>query len=217
MTQSAASIVGVTTKYSTLCGPLNRLLDGGLKQGCILELSGAPGCGKEALAVNISRSYVDSSKGVLFIDMQNMTTPATLDRLLRKSSHTVSAYQKLVRHLQLHTLLDLMVFLQNLPSYLQNHPDIALIVLNSLSFPFQSPDVTYAVRNAVLDKVKQILAKTVASTRVTVVITSQLATKMYKADGSAANFDTGSRAIMVPLLGPSTFTTLPNDPSLNFV
>lgn len=40
-----------------------------------------------------------------------------------------------------------------------------------------------------------------------VVITSQLATKLLKPDGSAANFETGSRAIMAPALGllPAVF------------
>lgn len=41
------------------------------------------------------------------------------------------------------------------------------------------------------------------SRNLTIVLTSQLSTKMVKADGSVGNFDTGARAIMTPSLGKS--------------
>lgn len=199
MTQSAASIVGGAAQYTTHCRPLDSLLEGGLKRGYILELSGAPGCKKEALASDVASSFVEVSQGVLFVDMQNMTSPATLNKALRKSTTAAPDYKKLVHYLRLHTLPDLMIFLRNLPAYLQTHPEITLLVLNSLSFPFQSPIELHATaRNAALDRVKHILTRACASSRLTVVITSQLATKFLKTDGSAANYDTGSKAVMVP-------------------
>ncbi|KZT01214.1 uncharacterized protein LAESUDRAFT_664388 [Laetiporus sulphureus 93-53] len=209
MTQSAASLAGNSSRLlSTLCGPLDRLLGGGLKQGYILELSGPPGCHKEALAINIVTSYVNanvhSSQNVLFVDMQNMTTPATLDRALPASSPAPSDYGKRVEYLRLHSLTELMVFIRNLPSYVQSHTKTSLLVLNSLSFPFQSAvTLNKSNRTALLDRLKQVLARVCASARLTVVITSQLATKLLKADGSAGNFDTGTKAILVPHLGPA--------------
>jgi len=131
-----------------------------------------------------------------------MTSPATLNKVLRKSTSNAPDYKKLVHYLQLHTLPDLMIFLRNLPGYLQTHPEITMLVLNSLSFPFQSPvGLSTSSRNTALDRVKQVLTRACASMRLTVVITSQLATKLLNADGSAANYDTGSKAIMVPQLG----------------
>lgn len=160
MTQSAASIVGGAAQYTTHCRPLDSLLEGGLKRGYILELSGAPGCKKEALASDVARSFVEVSQGVLFVgvytqhpglvavaltvtDMQNMTSPATLNKALRsmlvmisglvlwrvfihnlESTTAAPDYKKLVHYLRLHTLPDLMIFLRNLPAYLQTHPEV---------------------------------------------------------------------------------------------
>ena len=42
-----------------------------------------------------------------------------------------------------------------------------------------------------------------------VVITNQLATKLLTPDGSPANFDTGSRAVLVPQLGKSVHPMSP--------
>ncbi|KAI0934991.1 hypothetical protein AcV7_003910 [Taiwanofungus camphoratus] len=202
MTQSVASIVGATRKYSSQCAPLDRLLGGGLKCGHIIELSGPPGCAKEMLATAIVQSFVESKEEVLFVDMQNMVSPAILNKALRKSPTVPSEYQKLVRYLSLQTLPDLIIFLRNLPSYLELHPKIALLVLSSLSFPFQSlggPNTSN--RYVILEGVKQTLTKACSSRNLTVVITSQLANKLLNPDGSAATFDTGSRAVMMPQLG----------------
>ncbi|KAI0732749.1 P-loop containing nucleoside triphosphate hydrolase protein [Fomitopsis betulina] len=202
LTQSAAFMVD-NAIYSTKFSQLDTLLGGGLKQGFILELSGPPGCIKELLAVNLVSSFIEESKHVIFVDMQNMTSPATLNRVLPSSSALQDAQER-VQHLRIHALPDLLIFLRNLPSYLQDHPSTSLLVLNSLSYPFQSPaGLSNSARNSLLDRVKQMLTRVSASTKLSVVITSQLATKLLKPDGSAANFETGSRAIMSPALGPA--------------
>lgn len=53
--------------YTTNLPQLDALLDGGLKQGFILEISGPPGCMKETLAINVVSSFVGASKHVLFV------------------------------------------------------------------------------------------------------------------------------------------------------
>ena len=58
-------------------------------------------------------------------------------------------------------------------------------------------------RNALLECTKRIFTVACASRNLTVVLTSQLSTKMVKADGSVGNFDTGARAIMTASLGKS--------------
>ena len=68
MTQSAASMMGNSTKrYSTSCAPLDQLLQGGLKCGHVLEISGPPGCGKEQMAARAIKSFVQAQDEVLFV------------------------------------------------------------------------------------------------------------------------------------------------------
>jgi len=203
LTQSAATMVGgAIIKYSTLCKPVDVLLEGGLKRGFVLEISGPPGTVKESLAINLTHSLVQANEEVLFADMQNMTSPETIMASLGKFSTPPNHFKQMIKHLDVHTLPDLIIFFNQLSAYLQANPKIGLLVLNSFWFPFQSqPGLSPSARNALLTKIKDILTKACATTHLTVVITTQLATKLVNADGSPANFDTGSRAIMVPQPG----------------
>lgn len=68
MTQSAAVMVDSTSKkYSTLCRPLDALLDGGIGRGSCVEISGPPGSAKEFFAEMITRSFVEEKEEVLFV------------------------------------------------------------------------------------------------------------------------------------------------------
>jgi len=79
---------------------------------------------------------------------------------------------------------------------------LSLLVLNSLSFPFQSSsDLLPATRQFLLERIKPILARNCTARSLSIVITTQLSTKLIKEDGTSGNFDNGARAIMVPSLG----------------
>jgi RAD51-like protein 2 len=69
LTQSAASMLTSTSKVATGCVPVDRLLNGGLSRGHILEISGPPGSAKEQLAINFVRSFVEAGEEVLFVGM----------------------------------------------------------------------------------------------------------------------------------------------------
>ncbi|KAI0676330.1 P-loop containing nucleoside triphosphate hydrolase protein [Trametes maxima] len=208
MTQSAAAMMGTTTKqYSTRCAPLDRLLDGGLKRGFILEINGPPGSGKEQLAANAVKSFVDCRQEVLFVDMQNMVPPATIKKVLMASPTADPEGMDLVHYLALHSVTEFVVFMRTIPAYLKAHPATALLVLNSLAFPFQSFTGVPKERNAILDRLRQTLARACASMGLTVIITSQLATKMLEGNGEPGSAPPGSKTIMIPSFAPSHFPT----------
>lgn len=98
-------------------------------------------------------------------------------------------YKSLVHYLHLLSVSDLLIFLRNLPSWLESHPEVnritlcstfpmlsrklplqvALLTLSSLSYLFQnSEEMTSSVRNALLEKVKEALTKASASSNLTV-------------------------------------------------
>jgi RAD51-like protein 2 len=56
-----------TQKFSTQCPPIDKLLNGGLTRGHILEVSGPPGTMKEAVGINVIRSFVEKNEHVLFV------------------------------------------------------------------------------------------------------------------------------------------------------
>ncbi|KAL4079498.1 hypothetical protein J3A83DRAFT_4085994 [Scleroderma citrinum] len=195
MTQSAASLAKVNV-FACKWPPVNKVLGGGLPRSHILEISGPPGSFKESLACDFARTFVEVNEEVVFVDMQNMTSPHAISRLLES---TASA-KTLVYYRRVHALPDLFIFLHNLNSEVRQKT--GLVVLNSLPFVFQShPDLSPSKKNAILGSIRQILLEICVTKSLTVIITSQMATKILHSDGSPATFDSGSKAVMVPQLG----------------
>lgn len=67
LTQNAAVVMKSTRKFSTRWPPLDKLLEGGLLQGHILELSGPPGSPKETIAIDIAASFLEAGENVIFV------------------------------------------------------------------------------------------------------------------------------------------------------
>ncbi|PIL23272.1 hypothetical protein GSI_14582 [Ganoderma sinense ZZ0214-1] len=198
MTQSAASMIGNSAKrYSTSCAPLDQLLDGGLKSGHVLEISGPPGCGKEQMAAHAIKSFVQAQEQVLFVDMQNMVPPATIKRILSDipaANTGDDSALDLVHYKILHTAAEFVVFIRTLPAYLAAHPSIRLVVLNSFTFPFQAI-IDYKDKGALLERTKETLMRLCASSALSVIITSQLVSQPLQFD-EAGNPPQGSKYIM---------------------
>jgi RAD51-like protein 2 len=67
LTQSAAVIMKSSRIFSTHWESLDKLLDGGIVQGHILELSGPPGSPKENIAIDIVSSFLEAGEDVIFV------------------------------------------------------------------------------------------------------------------------------------------------------
>jgi len=205
-TQSAAALLDSADDVFRSCPPIDDLLGGGLRRGHVLELLGPPGTPKTAPVLEIIRDFIENREDVLIIDPQNMIAPGVIDEKLRSSSSVPKDYSRHVHLMRTSQVAELMSFLYTLPSYLQENPKVALLVLPSFSSFFQLPPATVNVmswRNTLLECSKRIFTVACVSRNLTIVLTSQLSTKMVKADGSAGSFDNGARAIMTPSLGSS--------------
>lgn len=195
MTQSVASLAQAnvfTCKYPAV----NKVLGGGLLRGHVLEISGPPGSFKESLACDFVQAFLKADEEVVFVDMQNMSSPHAISRLLE----SMPSAGTLLRYIRIHTLPDLLVFLREVNSKITSKT--GLLVLNSLSFVFQShPDLSPSKKNVILGSIRHSLLEACVTRNLTVITTSQMATKMLHPDGSPADFDSGAKAIMVSRLG----------------
>lgn len=102
----------------------------------------------------------------------------------------------------LHSLSEFLAFLRTLPTFLKGRPLISVMVLESVWFLFQeTSSYSRGTRGKLLVKVQQDVARLCADFKLTIITTSQLATKLVHPDGTPADFNTGSKAILVPQLG----------------
>ncbi|KAF8155556.1 P-loop containing nucleoside triphosphate hydrolase protein [Crassisporium funariophilum] len=201
LTQSAAALTQHSQKIATKCAALDRVLEGGLSRGNIVEISGPPGCIKEKLALNIVASFVEEGEEVIFIDCQNLTSHAILIEFLEGFTTIPQNFKQKIHFTKAHTVAEFMLLMHQLPALLDAHPKVSLLVLNSISFPFQDPELGALQKNTLLEKVKQTITRACASRRLTIVTTSQLTITMRNADGTAGSFDTGATGTMLPRLG----------------
>lgn len=67
MTQSASVMAQQTQKVPTGIAALDKILQGGVSRGHILEISGPPGSPKELVAMKIVSSFVNAREEVLFV------------------------------------------------------------------------------------------------------------------------------------------------------
>ncbi|KAF8812156.1 P-loop containing nucleoside triphosphate hydrolase protein [Phlegmacium glaucopus] len=201
MTQSAAVMVRHSHKVSTKCSTLDKALEGGISRGHITEISGPPGCAKEQLLMNIVAAFLEVNEEVMFIDCQNMTSPATLIRFLKRFTNLPPNFKQRIHYTKIHTLPELMLFLHQLASLLKSHPKISLVVFNSFYFPFQNAELGISQMKPLYEKVKETFSQACASGHLTIVTTSQLSIKMINADGSSGSYDSGAHGVLSPFLG----------------
>ncbi|PFH50604.1 hypothetical protein AMATHDRAFT_60704 [Amanita thiersii Skay4041] len=206
LTQPASTLVRTPQKVSTKCIPLDKLLSGGISRGQVLELSGPPGSPKETLLLNIVRSFVELGEEVIFLEMQNTISPSILHKALRQSQKLPDNYLGLVHFMKIQELPDFMCFMYRLDSYMDTHQKTKLLAVDCVSFPFQlSSTLSMPTRNALLDQLKQVFMRVCSLRQLTIVTTSQMATKVLKADGTPGTFESGARGVMQPSLGQAYF------------
>jgi RAD51-like protein 2 len=54
-------------RVKTKCAALDQVLDGGLRRGHILEISGPPGSPKEKLIINVISVFAEAEEDILFV------------------------------------------------------------------------------------------------------------------------------------------------------
>ncbi|KAK2461211.1 hypothetical protein APHAL10511_006738 [Amanita phalloides] len=200
-TQAASSLVRLPQKIPINYAPMDRLLDGGVSRGRLLEISGPPGCPKEALLLKVVLAFVEVGQEVIFLETQNMVSPATIHKTLR---HLPPDRFRLVRFLRILSLTDFMIFIHGLVPFLEAKPATGLLVVNSISYLFQSNvTMTASTKNMLLSQVKDAFTRACVLRQLTIATTSQMATKMLKPDGTPGVFDDGCRGVMQPALGNS--------------
>ncbi|KAG8948768.1 hypothetical protein FRC04_009379 [Tulasnella sp. 424] len=200
----ASALLAKPRTYQTPCLALNSLLsfgiptskpetatlmppsEGGLRSLYILEICGPPGSGKASLALEFVRSAVRRQEAVLIADCQSTMTPGRINDALSKDSDSDDENHpsKLVLRTHLPTLPHLMAFIRKLPQYL-DQKKIKLIVFSTLSFLFQPTEyftLSFSEKTRILDTVKQSLTRACLENGVTIIITSQTATKLVRPD-----------------------------------
>ncbi|ORY32818.1 P-loop containing nucleoside triphosphate hydrolase protein [Naematelia encephala] len=195
---------------------------GHILPGMTIEVSGPPGGGKTSLALGIAINArmkslhgvkggpPDDQQEVLIVDTEGSISAERIllaaDSVTRNTSFSPSAIIRGIRLMRIATQVQMVAFLLWIEEWLEEHPKVNLLIIDSLSFHFRNPHLDNKLKSRYLDLAKQAFARATAGRQCALIVTNQLATKLLTANNEPANFDTGDRAVLMPQLGEAWTT-----------
>ncbi|CBJ28124.1 rad51 homolog C [Ectocarpus siliculosus] len=207
----------------TFCREIDGMMGGGVPRGELTEVCGTPGVGKTqfgmqlAVDVQIPHQFGGVGGGALYIDTEGSLT---VERLSQLCSAVVEHLQKIARNKRkqgvpdlesavptqeaflggihvwrLHDHAEQLAAVRTLPEFLVAHPEVKLVVMDSVAFHFRHAFQDMSVRTRMLSRMAQQLNEVAQAHSLAVVLVNQMTTKVM----------TGHRgeSSLVPALGES--------------
>lgn len=186
----------------TFCSELDTVLGGGVTLGQITEFCGVPGVGKTqigiqlAVDVQIPQQYGGLGGAAVYIDTEGSFM---LERVVDMAEAAVRHIHKLaerkqadstqveftveqimtnIMYFRVHNHLEQVALVNVLEDVLQQHPQVRLVVLDSVSFHFRQDLRDMALRARLLARAAQQLTALAERRSIAVVLTNHVTTKV---------------------------------------
>ncbi|EGD72364.1 hypothetical protein PTSG_00384 [Salpingoeca rosetta] len=198
---------------STLTRDFDELLGGGIEPRKLTEFCGAPGAGKTQLAMQLSvncqlpHAFGGLAGQVVYIDTEGSFMA---DRFKEIAEHTRSELQPRasrrrkkqaalpsveemlegVHVFRVHNYIEQIAVLNALPAFQIDHPQVKLVVIDSIAFHFRADFHDMGLRTRLLNGAAQQLLSLATQHNIVVLITNQMTTTIK--DGTAT---------LIPALG----------------
>lgn len=200
----------------TFCSGLDDAIGGGVPVGKTTEICGAPGVGKTQLCMQLAVDvqipvcfgglggkalYIDTEGSFLVQRVADMAEAAVQHcTLLAEDTEQKGALEglnveKILSNLFLvrcHDYVKLLAEVYLLPDFLSEHPEVRLVVIDSIAFPFRHDFEDLSQRTRLLNGLAQQLIQLATQHRVAVVLTNQMTTRV-----------SNGQSKLVPALGES--------------
>ncbi|KAL6062925.1 DNA repair protein rad51c [Balamuthia mandrillaris] len=206
----------------TLCEDIDLMLGQGVPTSQLTEFCGVPGIGKTqmgmqlAASVQIPKEFGGPGGACVYIDTEGSFVIERLvqmaDAMLRwlgtlaeenaerKQALEALSMQRILSNVHLyrvHDYIEQLALCNVLPAFLDAHPEVKLIVLDSVAFHFRHDFEDYLLRTRLLNNMAQSLTAIAEQYKVAVVLINQVTTKI------TASTLTGNKGQLVPALGES--------------
>uniref|UniRef100_A0A0P4WF91 DNA repair protein RAD51 homolog 3 n=1 Tax=Scylla olivacea TaxID=85551 RepID=A0A0P4WF91_SCYOL len=196
----------------TFCKALDTLLGGGIPLQAITEVSGMPGVGKTqvclqaCVSVQLPKSVGGVGGEAVYVDTEGSFTVKRLKDMASCAVHhvgtiggvaedvsgfTIESIMKGVHYFRCQNCVEVLAVVKNIPKLMLVHPNIRLLVLDSVSFHFRHDFPDARDRAKLLRTVTKELIQPAVTHKMAVLVTNHMTTNV-KEKGSAT---------LVPALG----------------
>ncbi|BEJ16331.1 hypothetical protein CspHIS471_0509360 [Cutaneotrichosporon sp. HIS471] len=186
---------------------------GAVVPGMVIEISGPPGSGKSAVALSMALSGAVEGTDALVIDTEGAMTAQRIEAAARafldslpEPGSTVEEMLGRIHVMRVATQVQMVAVLYTLDGWLESHPAVKLLVIDTLSYHFRQPSLELSVRKRIMELIKLSVGKAATVRGCAVIATCQMATKLLTAENKRATFETGERAVLMPSLGDAWTT-----------
>uniref|UniRef100_A0A7S1SLP5 DNA repair protein RAD51 homolog 3 n=2 Tax=Tetraselmis chuii TaxID=63592 RepID=A0A7S1SLP5_9CHLO len=208
----------------TFCEKVDRMLGGGIPARAITEFCGVPGVGKTQLGMQIAVDaqipecmgglqgeavYIDT-EGSFMMERLLDITDAVVDHVHNLGRRATSEECKTqaerfsresvlhgIHYFRVHDAAEQIAVTNTLPQFMDNHPKVCAIIVDSITFQFRQGFQDMAQRTRLLAQMAQQLMQLAESKGIAVVLINQVTTKVRQERTGGG----GSR--LVPALGDS--------------
>ncbi|GAA5924680.1 hypothetical protein JCM3775_005443 [Rhodotorula graminis] len=178
----------------------------GLAHGAVLELLGPPGIGKTRalLGFVLAERFRERGGEVFVIDADGALLPSLISDTARlyaqhNSYHDsdVQAVLEGVRYRRIDSAWLLIAFFRTLEGWLQEHPNVNLVIVDSLSAHLR-PTLDSATRTLIAETVRAALSAVCANGSVSVILSTHLSLKLFGPDQRPSSWSRDAEALLVP-------------------
>uniref|UniRef100_A0A673MH15 DNA repair protein RAD51 homolog 3 n=1 Tax=Sinocyclocheilus rhinocerous TaxID=307959 RepID=A0A673MH15_9TELE len=192
----------------TFCSALDDALGGGVPVGKTTEICGSPGVGKTQLCMQLAVDvqipvcfgglggkalYIDTEGSFLVQRVADMAEAAVQHcTLLAEDTGLIQLYPFEFIYETQNKILSNIFLVYLLPDFLSEHPEVRLVVIDSIAFPFRHDFEDLSQRTRLLNGLAQQLIQLATQHSVAVVLTNQMTTRV-----------SNGQSKLVPALGES--------------
>ncbi|GAA5964110.1 hypothetical protein JCM21900_004510 [Sporobolomyces salmonicolor] len=224
--QSASSLLKATLtshRFTSTCSAIDALLTPapqsvqlmqldragpGLTRGVVLELMGPPGVGKSRTAMGflLAERFREDGGEVLVVDAEGSLSPgiisATAQAYAEHHGYDAEAAQAALeglRYRRIDSAWLLVAFFNMLETWIADHPNVHLIVIDSLSSHLRHTLDT-VTRKLLCDTIRSTLGAVCSARHVSIILTTKMSIKLFGLDNRPSSWSPEAEAILVPQL-----------------
>jgi RAD51-like protein 2 len=189
----------------TFCQDLDRVLGGGIRSGQITEFCGAPGVGKTqimmqiAINVQMPAAFNGLCGEAVYVDTEGSFAPKRclhmasafckhLEKVaVRRNNESLSHYARMlepeailerIHYFRARDVTEQLAVVDVLPSFISEHPNVKVVIIDSIAFHFRQDFEDMGVRTRRLIQMGQSLMDLAHSRDLAVVLTNHVTTKI---------------------------------------